>query len=444
MRAVVGEKGWRHASGVSSAALRQRMAAVPWVVLLGNLLFGVTDVWRPPAMREPLLLIKAGVIVVQVVAGLALLRRPVRRRGAILIGLGCVAVGAGGGVAAAVMTQDFVTTPLLCASAALFCGALIPWGRKAQAAAAALTLLAGGSTVLLVAGRAAALEPIVGLVVASALSVYIAAELARRRAAEARARLALHRHQAELAHVLRVSALGEMGGQLAHELTQPLAAIANYAAGCRRRLEAGRVGTADLLDAVERIGREALRAGAIIRRMRDFLRKAEPQRAPVDLNGLVREVAELLDGEARAAGVTVALELEEPLVAVAASAVEIEQVLVNLARNALEAMQEGGGPARLTFETRRRPGGAVEVLVRDSGPGLPRGAAAALFEPFYTTKPHGLGLGLAISRTIIELHGGTLAATSAASGATFRFTLPVAATGGEVAAPAIASGSGGQ
>ena len=417
--------------GVSEDVLRRRISLVPWVVVVGNALFAATDPWLNPGLLRELGVLKAVVIGAQLL-GLVILRRRPRRRGAIAIGLLCLAAGAAGGVLAAVLVHDPFTTPLLCTSAALFTAAVIPWGSGAQSAAAALALVAGSLAAYLVAGRAAAGEPIVGMVVISGLSVYIARVLERQRAAEARAILALQRHQAELAHVLRVSAMGEMGAQLAHELTQPLGAIANYAAGCRRRMEMTPAASPELIDAVERIAREAMRAGAIIRRMREFLRKAEPQRAAVDVNALVREVAELLDGEARERGVDVDLLLDASLPPVQADGVEIEQVLVNLARNAIEAMQGSSGARTLAIETRLRQG-TIEVFVRDSGPGLPDDDAGRIFEAFHTTKPRGLGMGLAISRTLIELHGGTLTATSGPSGATFRFTLPVQAPAAAVA-----------
>jgi len=225
--------------------------------------------------------------------------------------------------------------------------------------------------------------------------------------------------------VLRVGTMGEMAAQLAHELTQPLGAIANYAAGCRHRMQATPGLPVELIEAVDRIGREALRAGAIIRRLREFLQKAAPQRAPVDVNTLVHVIADMIDGEARESGVEVDLLLQDDLPAVLADSVEIEQLLLNLVRNGLEAMHASPGRApTLAIETRFLRPAAVEVLVRDSGPGLPDGATQ-IFEPFHTTKPGGLGMGLAICRTIVELHGGTLAATSGPHGAIFRFTLPV-------------------
>ncbi len=410
--------------GVSADVLRRRISLVLWIVVVGNVLFAITDPWLNARLLGPLALVKVGVIGSQII-GLIILRRPLRRGAAITVGILSGSGGSIGGLIAGMIVQDPYTTPMLCSAAALLTAAVIPWGSLAQTAAALMNLAAGSMTVYMVAGFPTAREPILGMLAVSGLSVYIARELARQRTAEARATLALQRHQAEVAHVLRVSAMGEMSAQLAHELTQPLGAIANYAAGCRRRLEAMPDGPREFIDVVDRIGREALRAGAIIRRMREFLQKSEPQRCAVDVNALVREVAELIDGEARERGVAVDLQLHRNLPEVEADGVEIEQVLINLTRNALEAMQGETRPARLAIETRHGYPDTVEVFVRDSGPGLPNGSAAAIFEPFYTTKVRGLGMGLAISRTIVELHGGTLAASSGPAGATFRFTLPV-------------------
>ena len=410
--------------GVSEEVLRRRISLVLWIVVVGNLLFAFTDPWLNPRLVWPLAWVKVGVIGSQL-AGILALRGPLRRNSAIAVGIVSGSGASIGGLIAGLLVQDPFTTPMLCTAAALLTAAVIPWGSSAQAAAALMNLVAASLTVYLVAGFPTAREPILGMIVVSGLSVYIAHELARQRAAEARATLALQRHQAEVAHVLRVSALGEMAAQLAHELTQPLGAIANYAAGCRRRLEgtAGaspRSSTSSTASPAKRCapGRSSGACG-------EFLQKSEPQRRSVDVNALVREVAELIDGEARERGVAVELELHRDLPAVEADGVEIEQVLINLARNALEAMQGELRPPRLAIETRFVDPEIVEVFVRDSGPGLPNGSAAEIFEPFYTTKARGLGMGLAISRTIVELHGGTLAATSGPAGATFRFTLPV-------------------
>jgi signal transduction histidine kinase len=404
--------------------LQRRIALVLWIVVGGNLVFAATDPWLNPDHLPALTAVKAVLIAVQLVA-LVRLRRPLARRGAIALALVAGAVAAGAGTVAGVIVGDPFTTPLLCASATLVAAAVIPWGAAVQLAVALINLTAGTLAVWLVAGADTARGAIVAMGVICGLSVYIARELDRQRRAEAHAKLALQRHQAELAHVLRVSAMGEMAAQLAHELTQPLGAIANYAAGSRRRLEASAEPPSEIIDVIDQISREALRAGAIIRRLREFLQKSEPRRAPVDVNGLVREVVELVEGEVRERGVDVDLILHPALPMVEADAVEIEQVLVNLTRNALEAMQLTNGAApTLSIETRIN-GSAVEVFVRDTGPGFGEGAQQAIFEPFYTTKPGGLGMGLAICRTIIELHRGTLTASSGPGGATFRFTLPV-------------------
>jgi signal transduction histidine kinase len=422
---IAGASGGPRVGDAPGWVLQRRMALVLWIVVGGNLVFAATDPWLNPNHLAALTALKAVLIAVQV-AGLIVLRRPLSRRAAVAVALICGGVAAAAGTIASVIVGDPFTTPLLCASATLITAAVIPWGAAVQLAVALMNLTAGTLAVWLVAGADTAHGAIVALAVSCGLSVYIARELDRQRRAEAQAKLALQRHQAELAHVLRVSAMGEMAAQLAHELTQPLGAIANYAAGSRRRLEASPEPPSEVIDVIDHISREALRAGAIIRRLREFLQKSEPRRTPVDVNGLVHEVVELIEGEARERGVGVDLALHPALPMVEADAVEIEQVLVNLARNALEAMQQqaNGAPATLSIETRTN-GAAVEVFVRDTGPGLGAGDVQAIFEPFYTTKPGGLGMGLAICRTIVELHGGTLAASSGPRGATFHFTLPV-------------------
>jgi signal transduction histidine kinase len=410
---------------VSDALLRRRIGLVLWMVIVGNLLFALTDPWLNPGLFWELSFVKFGLITVQV-AGLSILRTRPARRIAVLVALICGVAAAAGGTIAGVIVNDPYTTPLLCTAASLVTAAVVPWGALPQLGMAAINFVAAFLAVYLVAGLpTTAHSAIIGLAVVAALSVYIARELDRQRTAELRAKAALQSRDAEMAHLLRVSAMGEMAAQLAHELTQPLGAIANYAAGCRRRLEATPGQPAELIGAVDRIGREALRAGEIIRRLRGFVRKAEPRRAPVDVNALVREVAELVDGEARERGVAIDLSLQPALPDVDADAVEIEQVLINLARNALEAMQESPGDTpTLTVATRLQDAALVEVIVRDTGPGLANGTEV-IFEPFHTTKPNGLGMGLAISRTIVESHGGTLAALpNPIRGATFRFTLP--------------------
>ena len=247
------------------------------------------------------------------------------------------------------------------------------------------------------------------------------AAIERRERAEEQAR----RHQADLAHVLRVQTMGEMAAGLAHEINQPLGAIANYAQGCRRRIASGSLTEAELVEMLNSIAAEALRAGQTIRHLRALVRKQESQREATDVNRIVHDALELTEPDTRATGVTVRLELADDLPPVLADRVQIEQVVLNLLRNAVEAMHDCGGDAQLIVETRAEPAGSVEVAIRDTGVGLPADGGALVFEPFITDKATGLGMGLAISRSIVELHGGRIwAEPNGARGTTFRFTLP--------------------
>ena len=232
-------------------------------------------------------------------------------------------------------------------------------------------------------------------------------------------------HAAAVAHAARAMALGELASTLAHELNQPLVAIAAYNEGCIRLLESGAPDSPELAEAMERCRRQAVRAGEIVRRMREFVRRREPVRAPVAVDDLVRGALELAAHDL--AGVTTTLELAPDLPAVSADSFMIEQVLLNLIRNAAEAMQ--AAPARvLELRTARAAPDAVTIAVRDHGPGLAPEPAARLFQPFASAKPGGLGLGLALCRSMVEAHGGELVHEPApGGGAIFRFTLPAAA-----------------
>jgi two-component system sensor histidine kinase TtrS len=216
-----------------------------------------------------------------------------------------------------------------------------------------------------------------------------------------------------------------MAAGLAHEINQPLGAVANYAQGAVLRLHNGSLGAAELLPVLEAIAQEALRAGDIIRRLRELLRKEPPTQEPADLNRLVRESAQFVEGEARDHDIALQLDLDPELPPVSCNDVQIEQVVLNLLLNAVDAVRmTPSGDRRVSVWTHADGTEAVEVAVRDSGPGLPD---ADVFAPFYTTKRGGLGMGLSISRSIVEAHGGHLAAASNEDGgSTFRFTLPVA------------------
>lgn len=243
-----------------------------------------------------------------------------------------------------------------------------------------------------------------------------------------RAEQELRRHQAELAHVARLSTMGEMAAGLAHELNQPLSAIVNYSQGCIRRLRAGKAGADELLPVVEQVRTQAERAGEIIRRMRNFARKSEPCRAAVDVNAMIREIAELAEPDVRRHQARLRLVLADRMPPVLADMIQIEQVLLNLMLNGLEAMEAVRIDDReLVVSTEAASPDTVKVTVHDSGPGLPTHVGKRVFDPFFTTKPKGMGMGLSLSRSIIEAHGGRLWVLSETHrGATFQFTLPIA------------------
>jgi C4-dicarboxylate-specific signal transduction histidine kinase len=238
---------------------------------------------------------------------------------------------------------------------------------------------------------------------------------------------ARHR-QAEIAHVHRVSAMGEMATALAHELNQPLAAIVNYAQGSLHRLRDGTVRPAEMTLAFEQIAALGKQSGEIIRRTRGFLRKGDPQRTQADINGIVHDSAELANLMARQKAVTLRLKLADELPPVSADVVQIEQVVINLVQNAIEAIDAAHTPRRVvTIQTARSPCNGVDVMVSDTGPGLPTGDAELVFEPFFTTKPDGMGMGLCISRSIIETYGEQLLyVNNPEGGTTFYFSLPAA------------------
>lgn len=228
--------------------------------------------------------------------------------------------------------------------------------------------------------------------------------------------------QSELVHIGRLTAMGEMASALAHELNQPLSAVANYLRGATRLASAAEPDAARLRDALERATTQTLRAGDIIRRLREFVRGGESERHAESISALTEEsMALALVG----AQVKVRVVHEEP-VQVLVDKVQIQQVLLNLIRNAVEAMSSVPR-CELDIHTGRSGDGFVTVRVSDTGPGISDGLAARIFEPFMTTKKTGMGVGLSICRTIIEAHGGRIwVEPSPNGGASFVFTVPEA------------------
>lgn len=247
-------------------------------------------------------------------------------------------------------------------------------------------------------------------------------DLTEREAAEAR----LRQLQSELVHVSRLSAMGEMASTLAHELNQPLSAVTNYIRGCRRLLGSDRSDPARLAEALDKAGDQALRAGEIIRRLREFVSRGDSLREAIAVTTLIEETVQLAMLGAQERGVQVVTDIEPGLPLVLVDRIQIEQVVLNLVRNAAEAMIEADS-AEKTVEIKacRISDEAVELEVSDHGPGLAPEVLAKLFTPFVTTKKNGMGVGLSISRTILAAHGSSIAADSKpGQGTTFRFTLP--------------------
>jgi PAS domain S-box-containing protein len=232
--------------------------------------------------------------------------------------------------------------------------------------------------------------------------------------------------QAELAHVNRVATMGQLTASIAHEVNQPIAATVTGARAALRWLDRRPADLEEARQALAQIVKDGIRAGDVIGRIRDLIRKAPPRKDRVEINEAIREVIELTRGEAVKNGVSVQTKLANGLPLIHGDRVQLQQVLLNLIINAVEAMSEVSGGAReLVVSTGKAEAGGVLVAVRDSGPGLAPATLERLFEPFYTTKPSGVGLGLPICRSIIEAHGGRLwASPNVPRGAIFHFTVP--------------------
>jgi signal transduction histidine kinase len=243
-----------------------------------------------------------------------------------------------------------------------------------------------------------------------------------------RAEVEAQRSRQELAHFMRVSTMGELTASLAHELNQPLTGILTNAQAGRRFLEVTPPDLGMLREILSDIIDDDKRAGEVIRRLRDFLRKGETQRMPLDVNTVVRDVTGLVSSDAVIRNVTVTLDVDSEPPLVWGDRIQLQQVVLNLLLNAMEAMGDGaGGERTVAVRTRATDGRTVQLSVQDTGTGFREGTQDVAFEPFYTTKPAGMGMGLSIARSIIEAHGGTIRAlNNPTGGATVEFDLPVA------------------
>ena len=236
----------------------------------------------------------------------------------------------------------------------------------------------------------------------------------------------LDQARSELARLARLNELGEMASTLAHELNQPLSAIANYVQGSRRMLDRleGEV-PQTLRGALDETAKQALRAGDIIRHLREFVTRGDTDKEEEDIKKLIEEAGALALVGSQERGIKSIFDFSDEPGMVMADRVQIQQVLINLMRNAIEAMRDSERK-QLTVRTRPIAGSRMEVEVEDTGPGISEEIAPQLFQPFVTSKPHGMGIGLSISRRIIESHGGELTVRrNAAGGATFAFSLPL-------------------
>lgn len=234
----------------------------------------------------------------------------------------------------------------------------------------------------------------------------------------------LHQAQNEVARLARYNELGEMASTLAHELNQPLAAVANYVQGAQRMLaDETNPKLVQLRAAMQETANQALRAGDIIRHLREFVTRGNAEMEPSDIKALVEEASALALAGSRESAVRTYFELPETP-PVLANRIQIQQVLVNLIRNAMEAMRES--ETKVLIVRTRSLAGVVSVEISDTGPGIPVEIEERLFQPFVTGKQGGMGIGLSIAKRVVEAHGGTISVAPRPGGGTvFTFTLPV-------------------
>ena len=241
-----------------------------------------------------------------------------------------------------------------------------------------------------------------------------------------RAEEALQRVQAELAHATRMTTLGELAASIAHEVNQPLAGIVTHGEACLRWLGRAEPQLDEVRSAVERMIGDGRRASDVVRRLRELARKGNPQAVPQSVNDIVEEAVQLVQREISSHRVMLRLDLSPGLPPVLADRVQLQQVIINLILNAVQAMATvTDRPRELLVRSGRTEDGQVQLMVRDRGSGIDPHVADRLFQPFFTTKPDGMGMGLSISRSIVEAHGGRIwALGNTGPGATVHLALP--------------------
>lgn len=259
--------------------------------------------------------------------------------------------------------------------------------------------------------------------------VGILRDLTERKAAEHE----MVEHRERLAHLTRLGTIGEMTTAIAHEINQPLTAISTYAQACQRMLRAGTGDETELADTLGKIGVQARRAGEVIRHLRRLVKQRDSETEVTDANELIRDLLHLAQVDSRAQGLVIRAELADRLPPIEVDPIQIQQVVLNLIRNAVDAMGEWRADDTIVVTSELTADGWVEIGVIDSGPGIPAHVVERRFEPFLTTKPEGLGVGVSICRSIVESHGGKLSfEKNEPAGTVARFVLPaLAVTPGE-------------
>jgi two-component system, LuxR family, sensor kinase FixL len=231
--------------------------------------------------------------------------------------------------------------------------------------------------------------------------------------------------QARMLRVSRLATIGEMAAGVAHELNQPLTAIANYAQACERLLARPAASLEDCRQALREITVQAVRASEIMRRLQSLARSREVDRTSTDLDSIIGAIMTLVHSDARVHGISCSLHLAPDLPRVTVDPVQIQHVILNLVRNGIEALAAAPEPRELTISTALAPAGEVEIRVTDTGPGLDQAAVQRMFDPFFSTRENGTGLGLPISNSIVKAHGGSLGyRPNAPRGACFFIRLP--------------------